>query len=93
MTDRFVVEEVCVVNYPGSWFDGREVTVTHDLFLCGWMDIQTGERFGPELVYGIHFAPDPRVQISAPRFLRKRRPPQDWVRICRLSERPVEEPA
>lgn len=28
------------------------------------------------------------VWITTPDLLRKRRPPQDWVRLCRLNERP-----
>ena len=97
MSDRFAVGEVAIVVSDDPRFDGTEVTVLGPLEwkkVYGWIQGDTREGF----FYPVHTAllPEPPPGSHCwcpPEQLRKRRPPQDWVRICRLSERPVEEPA
>ena len=91
---RFVVGEVAIFNRPGSRFDGMEVTISVGLHFALVRDQKTGQdAYG--YVYGIEgdFGPKrPGVVnwCTPPDHLRKKRPPQDWVKLCRLAELPAE---
>lgn len=92
MTDRFAVGEVAIYVGPESPWRGFEVTVMGPLTHKRWQG-RDGKMYESDC-YHIQI---PYVNedflIAEPHELRKKPPPQDWVRICRLSERPVEEPA
>lgn len=88
----FSVGEVAVYNRPESKFHGMDVVVTGPLAQRYWSD-PLG-RGGGGWCYRISIAGlDDDFIVAEPHELRKRRPPQDWVKLCRLTDRPVEEPA
>lgn len=94
--ERFDVGEVAVYNRPESKFHGMDVVVNGPLAcrnivrLSGVVDLcwsyEIDADFGRKPPNGNGWAVEPHM-------LRKRRPPQDWVKLCRLTDRPVEEPA
>lgn len=91
---RFEVGEVAIFNRPGSRFDGMEVTISAALHLALVRDRKTElEAYG--YVYGIEGDFGPKRHgvaqwCAPPDQLRKKRPPQDWVKLCRLDEVPAE---
>ena len=91
--ETYEIGEVAILSAADPRINGTEVTVTGQL---QWKrmrgrvsrEIYEGPAYpisGPGLIEGRSWAP--------PYQLRKRRPPQDWIQLCRLAERPVEEPA
>lgn len=91
MTDTYEVGEVAIYTAVGSQHHGCEVTVTGALEMRAWMNPRgaTGNSLSYEIVF-VGDAPDDDY-VAEPHELRKRRPPQDWVKLCRLNEEPVEE--
>lgn len=95
MQDSFRIGEVAIFHRPGSRYNGVEVCVTEALHLSSVFDFRDGiTRL--ELVYGIespHFPPlrpGRDGHCARPDELRKKRPPQDWAKLCNLDEAPVE---
>jgi hypothetical protein len=90
--ETFEVGEVAIYHKPTSCFSGTEVTVVGPLEVRRvWRDgptsmlsYQVDADFGRPPPNGVGWAVEPHR-------LRKRRPPQDWIRLCRLTESPVEE--
>jgi hypothetical protein len=91
---RFEVGEVAIFSRPGSRFDGIEVSITEALHFALVRDQRT-DRSAYGYVYSIEgdFGPKrPGVThwVAPPADLRKKRPPQDWVKLCRLDEIPAQ---
>jgi hypothetical protein len=87
--ESFRVGEIALVNKPSHPASGEEVEIT-DLpqpsgglgYRCSagtWTD---GDKY-TVLWRGMHRA-------ILPQYLRKRRPPQDWKRLCNLTDTPRE---
>jgi hypothetical protein len=88
VAERFEVGEVAILNREGSRWHTQEVTVISALQDFCWIDEQEG-RWHSGAAYEIKI-PDyngPFRWVAEPRELKKRRPPQDWVKLCRLTER------
>jgi hypothetical protein len=86
---RFEVGEVAIFTRIGSRFHGMEVTIIKPLHLALIHDQITGidalayvyKIDGP---FGSH-RPEVDGWAAPPEFLRKRRPPQDWIKLCDLA--------
>lgn len=99
MAESFSVGEIAIIVAASEWPEriGWEVEIIAplgDYSYCSRFDSQiriaTGYRIRmPEKcsLTGTSTA------VCKPEFLRKRRPPQDWVKLCRLNETPIKEPA
>lgn len=92
--EQYSVGEVAIFHRPGSSFHGMEVTITKPLHLSNVLDWKDGS-IADQWVYGIDgpFDVKPRHGTgfcAAPTELRKKRPPPDWVKLCRLDEMPAE---
>lgn len=95
-TERFEVGEVAIYHRPGSRVHGHEVTV-----LAGFQDrlcydTLTGDTrviAGYEISVPSWYGSPPYggSWMAERHELRKRRPPQDWARLCDLNEIPSEE--
>jgi hypothetical protein len=79
----FAVGEVAtLIAPPGARIDPTvEHYIGEEVVVFG-VDLHSGH-------YGVE-AFDGRKLVAAPRCLRKHRPPQDWTRLCRLDEAPVD---
>jgi hypothetical protein len=95
MNHRFDVGEIAIYCHPDSQWCGREVTIAGPLELTAYNNLRTGELV-VEFAHRID-APFIRQElppgagfVTAPRWLRKRRPPQDWVKLCELDKIPAE---
>lgn len=92
MVEKFEVGEIAIFSRPNSIFFGIEVSITLPLHNSLTKDRLDGS-IRREDVYGI-YAPElglPPSQIgwvARPKDLRKRRPPQDWVKLCNLTDIP-----
>ncbi len=90
MSDRFEVGEVAIYNRPESAYHGIEVTVISNLQQRSFFDTVTGTKGNVAFGYEIEVPGLWSVGVyyfAEPHELRKRRPPQDWVKLCRLTER------
>jgi hypothetical protein len=97
MADHFEVGEIAIYHRPQSDCHGMEMAVASGLQTRTCLDEVTGRR-GVYCGYEIKFAcysgrEMPYRWLAELHELRKRRPPQDWVKLCRLTQRPVEEVA
>jgi hypothetical protein len=86
----FSVGEVAVYVGPTASLHGRECTIIGGLQMRSTL-FNYG-RIGMALRYDVRFPDGVEFHVRA-EYLRKRRPPQDWEKLCRLTDRPVEEPA
>lgn len=90
MSESFSVGEIALYWRAGSRKDGMQVTVASRLYVQTFRDIPTGEvRTVP--AYDIE-GPGlrPGIDVAQPQFLRKLRPPPDWVKLCHLTDLPRE---
>jgi hypothetical protein len=91
MTPRFEVGEVAEYCTGVDW---REVTIIGPLRERSFINVLTGE----ELTRPTYVIEAPWMRlifprnslIAGPHQLRKRRPPQDWVKLCELDKIPTE---
>lgn len=87
--EKFEVGEIAIAQ---DWLgmpevNGTEVTVIGPLTWKTCREVSTG-RVSTKYRYRVRsFAGD---TWSPPEKLRKRRPPQDWVKLCRLNDLPRE---
>lgn len=92
MIESFSVGEIAILqNCPfAPSFNGQECTVVHlpqpSNFVARNGKITSAGNYTIESVDGEW------LQVP-PRQLRKRRPPQDWVKLCKLDSLPQEEVA
>jgi hypothetical protein len=92
--ETYEIGEVAIYWRPISRRHNREVIIIGLPAFHTYYDTvtrQTRRARG----YAISFGGEPAPYgnwMAEPHELRKRRPPQDWVRLCRLAERPVKEP-
>lgn len=91
--EQYGIGELVVVNKPDSRWHGAEVTITGPLHMTASLLAGTGEIFPPEPCYSISCPWHPGPCVSPPRYLRKRRPPQDWAKLCALDSVPAQERA
>lgn len=95
MNERFSVGEVAIYWREASQFHRMECTISEPLEWRTWRCIETGEM-GRTLSYAVDFPSNPLTQnwrgrwIAEPHELRKKRPPQDWQRLCNLTDAPRE---
>jgi hypothetical protein len=74
---------VIAVSDDAHWPVGREVEILSPLRRCGC------RPFCPLLVHVIGYDDGGEV-YAPPHCLRKRRPPQDWKKLCNLTDVPKE---
>lgn len=88
---EFSVGEVAVFHCPGNQYNGVEVTITSTL-QHGPIDCQGVATYAAyHLVESPARPSSPFVRYASKlENLRKRRPPQDWTRLCKLDEAPVD---
>ena len=81
--ETFKVGEIALMHglSRNSELNGTECEIIGPLGT--WMT----KRHGPSWGYRVRTA-DGRTGPTEPRFLRKRRPPQDWVKLCNLISLP-----
>lgn len=91
MAERFEIGEVAIFHNPSSDFHGQEVEIVMERHFAYWKNVDSGEE-GGDYGYEIKWA-DGDITFQLETDLRKRRPPQDWVKLCRLTERMDEVPA
>lgn len=100
MSERFEVGEVAIYHRPESNWHGLEVLIVSGIETRTCIDEVTGIR-GTFAGHEVEFS-DPVAEmaqergyrwLAEPHELRKRRPPQDWVKLCRLTEFVDEIPA
>lgn len=94
--ETFSVGEVAIFWCEGDKFHKTEVTIISPLERQLCIDRDSGAIFY-DRVYRIS-APGVSQECNPcapPRYLRKKRPPPDWVKLCKLDEVPkkVREPA
>lgn len=84
--ETFSVGEIVVIqNASKPGFNGMEVTITGGLG-CRYM-----RHVGPVFCYELSFHDaDGLPYLARPHQIRKRRPPQDWVKLCQLDDLPRE---
>jgi len=89
-TSRFEIGEVAILIGSINWpeYNGQEVTVIGGLKPRSYWADRQHTRSNIDLRYLVEAA-DGHIFAAPPSRLRKRRPPQDWVRLCRLNEAPV----
>jgi hypothetical protein len=87
----FAVGEVAIYWRPESQYHLTQCTIRSPLCWSEWFDRLTG-RLGQGYCYEANSPawPDPDAHPVEPCHLRKRRPPQDWTRLCNLDEAPVQ---
>lgn len=88
----FAVGEIAIFWWPGSICHKCEMTVLSPLEYVEFMDMETG-RMRTGWCHRIEgtFLHEPGVTyVSPPEHLRKRRPPQDWLKLCHLDETPLD---
>lgn len=96
MSEQFEVGEIAIHNNRASEFYGTEVTVMGPL--APRLFIEHGV-LGRAPCYEITCPAMEVIRlrkgyppfIAEPHELRKRRPPQDWKSLCRLTDTPLEE--
>lgn len=92
MADHFEVGEVAIFHDPGGTHHGVEVTITSRLHGAWLRRLSTGEwsfACGHDIESpALGVAPMGNGWCAPVENLRKRRPPQDWVKLCRLSQVP-----
>lgn len=83
MAESFSVGEIAIFKHDGmARYDGQEVEV-FSVTGCN------GCGRSPHGRYGIRAQDGHRLCVDG-RTLRKRRPPQDWVKLCNLTDVPRE---
>lgn len=89
VSESFSVGEIAIYcnGTFETGYDGQECEVVGQL-MWRWATHPDGTRHAYH-AYRTH-AQDGQVIISEPHQLRKRRPPQDWVKLCRLTDLPRE---
>lgn len=86
---HFTVGEVAIYWRPTSACHRMECTIMDGLKDRMWACPTTGET-GKAAAYEIEFAGLLGPWVAEPCELRKRRPPQDWVKLCHLTDIPRE---
>lgn len=90
MSHTFKIGEIAIYTRPGSPYNGTEVMIVGPLIPRVGNDHLTGT---PYVEYdGYQITPNelPGRYGAKPEWLRKRRPPQDWVKLCNLHDIPRE---
>lgn len=75
---------------------GEECEILSPLAWTETWDTSTGAYLGYDWYHAVRWLSDGAVRYQLPSQLRKRRPPQDWVKLCNLANvgetRPAESP-
>jgi hypothetical protein len=86
--------EIAIFVRPGSPHYGAEVTIVGPLEVRARIDGRDfGRHFDACYLIDGPFGPTPFGQgqwSATPEWLRKRRPPQDWTKLCNLTDLPRE---
>lgn len=88
--DTFEVGEVAIaqnLTYRPEK-NGLEVIVRSRLYFANWIST-SGNGFGEGWGYDVKWS-DGDITFQEPWELRKRRPPQDWAKLCELDNIPIE---
>ena len=91
MSDSFSVGEIAILVNQAPWVtkpyysDGTEVSIVQ-----GLSSHQLEDKRFPELRCYVIATPDGCEWAAVPEMLRKRRPPQDWMKLCNLTNEPRE---
>lgn len=94
MSHTFNVGEIVLIHRPGHHLHGTEVTVVEGLHMYAPInsDGSVGDVVEGYTVSGEQLPPYTFTRGRGwgvePQYLRKRRPPQDWVKLCNLTELP-----
>lgn len=92
MSEKFEVGEVAIFWCPGGYCHGMDVAIVSPLYPGQYL---RDGQIHSDLIH----------QVDCPQFrsgfvwacpvgnLRKKRPPQDWVTLCKLDSVPKAEPA
>lgn len=83
----FEIGEIAIFRRPEDK-RGMEITILSVLHFQRWRDQRTGQ-----ICYGMAYQIDPGIPgkwVAEPHELHKRRPPQDWVSLCKLRWLPEE---
>lgn len=83
------IVEIHSLQHDTEW-NGREAQVIGPLQV--YDNVHSRSRGELESIYGYRLEAPwwPRKIVLESRFLRKRRPPQDWVKLCNLTDVPRE---
>ena len=76
MNETFEVGEIAILNKPNSSWHGTEVIIAGPIHWTGWISIETGETHSPEPCYSVSGPDFLPGCVCPPRFLRKRKPPE-----------------
>lgn len=88
--DTFRIGEIAIYTRPGSPYNGSEVMVVGPLLPRVGDDLLTGNLYVEYDGYQITLNELPGIYGARPEWLRKRRPPQDWMKLCNLADVPRE---
>jgi hypothetical protein len=91
MDPKFEIGEVAILKESVCWpeYNGQECTITGDLELRSvYIDRARTIRGDIRPRYVVR-CQDGHIFAVPPSCLRKRRPPQDWIKLCHLSEVPI----
>ena len=93
MSQHFEVGEVAIYWRPEAHYHGEEVTIKSSLTELEFWDFHAGKVTEPGHKVDAPFLkgyPANFVFCVALKHLRKRRPPQDWVKLCELDKLPAD---
>lgn len=86
MNEHFEVGEIALIHNSGNSLHGVEVTIIEGFH--PYVDCDSGEMVEGYTVAGDGLPPYPSKNGKGwgvhPMYLRKHRPPQDWVKLCHL---------